>query len=812
MKHLQLLSLLTIFAFSASAQNVGIGTPTPSDQLHTTGTVRFENYKGANTRIVQMDSSGRLVVTAAGALFLNNTDQAIPDNGCGAGNGITSQIIVTGQPSLVSSSKIAVRINITHTWDAELRIYLYPPTGVGVLVLAADNGGSGDNFSNTLFTDQAPVSITTGTAPFTGQYRPKGGAVECFASGTPLANFAGFGNIVPNGTWTLRVLDNGVGDIGTLNSWSISFSGPESITTADENNYLPKFSAGNLVASSVFQPAGSINIGIGLTNPVASLQVTRGTGAGGTAQFDGTQNSSSFNSGVTENTVIRGGKTGSEVIINDIGTGNVRIADAGGNVGIGIEIPTAKLHVNGAMKITNGSQGLGKVLTSDAGGLATWATPTGSGWSASGADIYNSNAGNVGVGTNAPAYILDVNSRMRIRHNGTNTAGIWLNKSDNTEGSFIGNVNDTTLGFWGPAGAGSYKAVIDVKNGAVGIGVLDPKVPLSFASSTGNKISLYGANTTNFYGLGVQGGLLQVFSDNASSDIGFGYGSSMAFTERMRIKGNGNVGIGTNNPTATLDVVRGTGTDGTARFLGTQYASHFNYSTEEDTYIRGGKAGSEVFINDQGTGNVRIARLGGNVGIGTAGVPTAKLEVAGLIKITGGNPGSGRVLTSDAGGQATWLPPSNANSAFHASANGNFAVGNEVKISFTDNFAAQDFDDGPGTSFNNVTNTFQAPATGVYSFNFTVYCATYGPSGTVTNGGSISIGLRKNPAATNIVTVVQPVSAGVPRSLSITGSATVKLLAGDTISVYITNSTDLPKTLERGFDGDGTYFTGHRVY
>ena len=278
MKHIQVFFLLTTFAFAASAQNVGIGAPIPSDQLHTTGTVRFENYKGANTRIVQMDATGRLVVTPAGALFLNNTAQAVPDNGCGAGNGITSNINVTGQPSLVSSSKIAVRINITHTYDADLRIYLYPPTGVGVLVLAADNGGSGDNFSNTLFTDQAPVSITTGTAPFTGQYRPKGGAVECFASGTPLATFGdiGSGTIIPNGSWALRILDKGMGDIGTLNSWSISFTGPESYITANESDYIPKFSAGNLIPSNIYQQPSGINagnIGIGIINPTVKLEI-----------------------------------------------------------------------------------------------------------------------------------------------------------------------------------------------------------------------------------------------------------------------------------------------------------------------------------------------------------------------------------------------------------------------------------------------------------------------------------------------------------------------------------------------------------
>ena len=55
-----------------------------------------------------------------------------------------------------------------------------------------------------------------------------------------------------------------------------------------------------------------------------------------------------------------------------------------GNTGIGTSTPTNLLHLNsatsGALKIVDGTQGAGKVLTSDANGVATWATAAGGGF------------------------------------------------------------------------------------------------------------------------------------------------------------------------------------------------------------------------------------------------------------------------------------------------------------------------------------------------------------------------------------------------------------------------------------------------
>ena len=67
---------------------------------------------------------------------------------------------------------------------------------------------------------------------------------------------------------------------------------------------------------------------------------------------------------------------------------------------------------------------------------------------------------------------------------------------------------------------------------------------------------------------------------------------------------------------------------GHSKFKGDSYHSHFNYGTDQHTYIRGGKAGAEVYINDIGNGDVGIADGGGNVGIGTNS-PAARLDVVG---------------------------------------------------------------------------------------------------------------------------------------------------------------------------------------
>lgn len=62
----------------------------------------------------------------------------------------------------------------------------------------------------------------------------------------------------------------------------------------------------------------------------------------------------------------------------------VRLTNNADNVGVGTNSPAAKLDIIGNIKITDGTEGAGKVLTSDVTGLSSWQTLSTGGVSGSG--------------------------------------------------------------------------------------------------------------------------------------------------------------------------------------------------------------------------------------------------------------------------------------------------------------------------------------------------------------------------------------------------------------------------------------------
>jgi subtilisin-like proprotein convertase family protein len=148
-------------------------------------------------------------------------NKAIPDN---KSSGVTTTLAFSGIAAPIAD--VTVTLNITHTRDSDLTVYLIGPDGTQVTLFSMV-GGSGDNFTDTTLSDAAAISITAGTAPFTGTFRPSPG---------PLSAFDGK---AASGTWTLKVVDSKRNSTGSIQSWSLTVTTPSevSVTTGADGRY-----------------------------------------------------------------------------------------------------------------------------------------------------------------------------------------------------------------------------------------------------------------------------------------------------------------------------------------------------------------------------------------------------------------------------------------------------------------------------------------------------------------------------------------------------------------------------------------------
>jgi hypothetical protein len=332
----------------------------------------------------------------------------------------------------------------------------------------------------------------------------------------------------------------------------------------------------------------------------------------------------------------------------------------GGNVGIGTTAPGYKLDVQGGY--VNASSGFciaGSCQTS-------WTTGAQGYWTLYGTNIANNNAGNVGIGTTAPSQALEVVGNVFA----SGTRPFFKSQTTgSTTGSYFGQFGtDTTYLTEGVRYDGSTWNLDDV---AVPGAVVDVSGTVPFRVRRASA----GANPRTL-------------------------------AEFMRIDSVGNVGIGTTNPYSLFEIsggstpalsINSTATNGNSalNFYEGNHASGIGLVYNGNPSIGFG----QLDITDLGGSVVMAINRSGNVGIGTT-APAYKLDVSGTINTnsyvlaplgiyTGG---AANGMNSVLGGNTLSFRTNNADNRVVIDATGNVGIGTtlpaqQLSINYGTDFA-----------------------------------------------------------------------------------------------------------------------------
>ncbi|MEE4177054.1 MAG: hypothetical protein V2I46_06040 [Bacteroides sp.] len=207
------------------------------------------------------------------------------------------------------------------------------------------------------------------------------------------------------------------------------------------------------------------------------------------------------------------------------------------------------------------------------------------------------------------------------------------------------------------------------------------------SASMGHFSVAMGKNTTaSGYGT-VAFGDNTIASGSYASALGYGSTAEGSYAVAMGsltdATGNNSVAMGSSaTASGSSSFAMGSGTTASGDF-----ATAFGYYSNAPSYcetvfgkyntnytpagINSWEPSDRLFVVANGTefnarSNALTILKNGNTGIGISN-PANKLEVGGQVKITGGNPGAGKVLTSDPSGLASWQTPAGLTLPFSGS-------------------------------------------------------------------------------------------------------------------------------------------------
>ncbi|WP_461374552.1 proprotein convertase P-domain-containing protein, partial [Candidatus Aquicultor sp.] len=149
---------------------------------------------------------------------------------------------------------VNVRLNVDQARISDLKIELLHPDGTTRITLFDRQGGLGADLLNTVFDAGAGLSITSGSAPFEGAYRPVG-SLDTFSDST----------LDPNGTWTLIVTDykhDSDATVDSLVSWSLDIRTDEYIKS--------EITVSGLTSEDDTVSLSDVNVRLAVTHPVTN--------------------------------------------------------------------------------------------------------------------------------------------------------------------------------------------------------------------------------------------------------------------------------------------------------------------------------------------------------------------------------------------------------------------------------------------------------------------------------------------------------------------------------------------------------------
>jgi subtilisin-like proprotein convertase family protein len=136
-----------------------------------------------------------------------------------------------------------VSLSIAHSYDSDLVLSLISPIGTTV-TLSNRRGGSGDNYTGTIFDDEAATPISAGSPPFTGSFTPD----------SPLSAVDGQGAA---GAWQLKATDMAAIDTGTINTWTLTLSHSGTCASLPLPPPVPDGTVGQAMTATRLVPDGS---------------------------------------------------------------------------------------------------------------------------------------------------------------------------------------------------------------------------------------------------------------------------------------------------------------------------------------------------------------------------------------------------------------------------------------------------------------------------------------------------------------------------------------------------------------------------